>query len=230
MTRSQLVVGVLLITVGVLLLFDRAGTVDAWALFEVGWPAIVILAGAAQVATRPRNLLGGVILTGLGVALFAWTLGYVTSLAVLWPLLLIALGVWMMAARRPSTFHIEGLAGLEDSDTDIVAVFDDRVVQRSGPYAGGSITAVFGDVRLDLRDASLDPAGATVQVTTIFGDLDLEVPEGWRVTVTGPELLGDVNLRAAHDPPDDAPVLQLRVVTIFGDIDIHPVPVARSVA
>jgi len=223
MTRSQLVFGVLLIAVGVLLLLDRAGSVDAWALFEVWWPAVFVLAGAAQVLTRPRNLLGGAVLAGLGIALFSWTLGFVTSLAVLWPLLLIALGIWLMAARTPVTARIEGL---EASDTDIVAVFDNRVVQRTGPFAGGSVTAVFGDVRLDLRHASLDPAGATVQVTTVFGDLDLEVPEGWKVAVSGPELLGDVNLRAAHDPPEDAPTLQLRVVTIFGDVDIHPIPVA----
>lgn len=230
MTRSQLVFGVLMIGVGVALLADQAGAVDAWALFEVGWPTILILAGAAQVVTRPRNLLGGAILTGLGIAVFAWTLGYVSSLAVLWPLLLIALGIWLMAARWPTVYRVEGLDGLEGSDTDIVAVFDDRVVQRSGPFDGGSVTAVFGDVRLDLRHTTLDLAGARLQVTTIFGDLDLEVPEDWRVTVSGPELLGDVNLRAVHDPPVDAPVLQLRVTTIFGDIDIHPVPVTTPTA
>lgn len=204
MTRSQLVVGVLMIAVGVLLLLDRYGGVDAWASFEVGWPAVLLLAGAAQVLTRPRNLVGGVVLTALGVALLSWTLGLVTSLALPWPLLLIALGIWLMAARRPSTYRIEGLEG---SDTDIVAVFDDRVVQRSGPFVGGSVTAVFADVRLDL-----------------------EVPEGWRVTVSGPELLGDVHLRTATEPPVDAPVLQLRVVTILGDVDIHPLPAATSVA
>jgi hypothetical protein len=227
MTRSQLVFGVLLITVGVLLLLDRAGALDAWALFEVGWPAILILTGAAQVITRPRNRLGGAVLTGLGLALFGWTLGMVSSLAVLWPLLLIALGVWLMAARWPSADRTDGFA---DSDTDIVAVFDDRVVHRSGRFAGGSVTAVFGDVRLDLRDAWLDPAGARLQVTTVFGDLDLVVPEGWRVTVSGPELLGDVGLRDAHHPPEDAPVLRLRVLTILGDVDIHPVPVVVAAA
>ena len=35
MTRSQLVFGVALIVVGVLLLLDRTGAVDAWALLEV---------------------------------------------------------------------------------------------------------------------------------------------------------------------------------------------------
>ncbi len=225
MTRSQLVFGVLLITVGVLLLLDRAGAVDAWSLVASGWPAILVLAGAAQVLTRPRNLLGGALLAGLGIALFGWTLGYVASLAVLWPLLLIALGIWMMAGRWPAIVRIDGV---EDSDTDIVAVFDDRTVQRVGPFAGGSVTAVFGDVRLDLRRATLGPAGATVQVTTVFGDVDLEVPDGWRVRVSGPELLGDVNLRAAHDPPEDAPTLQLRVVTIFGDVDIQPVLVRTA--
>lgn len=227
MTRSQFVFGVLLIAVGALLLLDRAGAVDAWALFEVGWPVILLLAGTAQVVTRPRNLFGAVLLGGLGVALLSWTLGWVDSLAVLWPLLLIAFGVWLMVARWPSTSRIPGL---EDSDTDIVAVFDNRVVQRSGPFTGGSVTAVFGDVRLDLRHASLDPAGARLQVTTVFGDLDLEIPEDWRVTVSGPELLGDVNLRAAHEPAPTAPVLELRVTTILGDVDVHPVPAARAAA
>lgn len=225
MTRSQLVFGVLLIAVGVLLLLDRADVLDAWTLVENGWPAILILAGAAQVITRPRNLLGGAILTGLGIALFAWTLGVVDSLALLWPLLLIALGIWLMVARWPSISRIDGL---EVTDTDIVALFDNRLVQRSGPFAGGSVTAVFGDVRLDLRDASLEPTGASLQITTVFGDLDLDVPENWRITVSGPELFGDVNLRAAHGPPPDAPVLQLRVVTIFGDIDIRPVPAVTA--
>jgi len=225
MTRSQLVFGVLLITAGVLLLLDRAEAVDAWVLFTTGWPAILILAGVAQVVTRPRNLLGGAVLAGLGVALFTWTLGFVSSLAVLWPLLLIALGVWLMAGRWTSVSRIEALAG---SDTDIVAVFDNRSVERVGPFGGGSVTAVFGDLRLDLRHATLDAAGATVQVTSVFGDVDLEVPEGWNIKVSGPELLGDVNLRAAHEPPADAPTLQLRVVTIFGDIDIHPVPVSSA--
>ncbi len=222
MTRSQLMFGVLLITAGVLLLADRTGAVDAWQVFTTGWPAILILSGAAQILTRPRNLLGGTVLAGLGVALLAWTLGYITSLAVLWPLLLIALGVWLMTGRWPTLVHIDSI---EASDTDIVAVFDNRVVTRTGPFAGGTVTAVFGDIRLDLRHATLDPAGTTVQITTVFGDLDLEVPDTWKIQVTGPELLGDVNLRAAHDPPDTAPVLQLRVVTIFGDIDIHPIPI-----
>ena len=227
MTRSQLVFGVLLITVGVVLLVDRAGAVDAWALFTTGWPAILILAGAAQVLTRPRNLFGGTVLAGLGVALFSYTLGYVTSLAVLWPLLLIAVGVWFIAGRFPA---VTGVAGLGAGDTDIVAVFDGRVVERAGPFAGGSVTTVFGDVRLDLRQASLGPAGATVQVTTVFGDVDFEVPDGWKVRVSGPELLGDVNLRSTHEPPPDAPTLRLRVVTIFGDVDIHPLPVRAATA
>ena len=221
MTRSQVVFGVLLIAIGVLLLLDRADAVDAWAVVQTGWPAILLLAGAAQVLTRPCNLLGGAVLAGLGVALFAWTLGFITSLAVLWPLLLIGLGIWLVAGRWLTMSRIEGL---ETSDTDIVAMFDNRTVERAGVFAGGSVTAVFGDVRLDLRQASLDPAGATVQVTTVFGDVDLELPDGWKIRVSGPELLGDVNLRGAHDPPEDAPILQLRVVTIFGDIDIHPIP------
>ncbi len=215
MTRSQLVFGLAFVVLGVLLLLDEADRVSAWSVLAEWWPTVVILAGLAQLFTRPRNVVGGLLLALLGGTLLLWTLGAVASVTLLWPVLLIALGLWLLLGRVGYSAYRGGDA------VELTAVFDDRSESPTGPFPGGNITSVFADVRMDLRRTVLDPSGATLHVTTVFGDIDLDIPDGWQVTVAGPELFGDVMLERATEPPTDAPTLRLRVLTVFGDITVR---------
>ncbi len=213
MTRSQLVFGLAFILIGVLLLLDRAGLASTWVVVARWWPVVVVLAGLAQLVTRPRNTVGGGLLLLIGGGLLLWTLGVVDSIAVIWPLLLIGLGLWLLAGRRRR-------GQIVGTPLDVSAVFDDRSFTLDrGPFNGGSVTTVFGDLELDLRPGSLEPGGATLEVTTIVGDVELRVPPGWRVSASGPELLGDVTVTGVSDDAD-APTLRLRVLTLLGDVDV----------
>lgn len=60
MTRSRLLVGLVLITVGGLLLTELAVDLDAWSIIRDWWPVVLIAAGLLQLATTPRNPIGGV--------------------------------------------------------------------------------------------------------------------------------------------------------------------------
>jgi hypothetical protein len=94
-----------------------------------------------------------------------------------------------------------------------------RHARRGGPLADRAVTAIFGDVDLDLTDATIE-GRAEMQITCIFGDVDLIVPATWNVTVGGPEILGDVKVRHAVGVPGDAPELHLEIVLIVGDLDV----------
>lgn len=215
MTRSQLVFGPLFVAVGVLLLLDRAGTLDAWSTVADWWPSVIILAGLSQFVTRPRNTSGGLVLTVIGGVLLLWRLGTVIDLAVLGAVVLIGFGLWMLV-RRP-----QPSAGADGPASDMVVLFDDRdVVAPPGPLGGYGATTIFGDLDIDLRAATLI-GSATMQLTTIFGDVDIEVPAAWRVTVGGPTLLGDVTVTGGPEPAADAPTLHLQVLTVFGDVDVR---------
>ncbi len=126
------------------------------------------------------------------------------------------MGLWLLLGRVGTARHGAG-PGMDAS-----AVFGDRqVTAPPGPFPGGSLTTLVGDLRADLRATTLSGT-ATLQVTTILGDIDLEVPPSWRVEASGPELLGEVVLRsevgrARH--PDG--VLRLRVLTLFGDVTVR---------
>jgi predicted membrane protein len=221
MTRSSFTFGTIFIVLGVLLLLDRGGALDAWQVIGRWWPLAVVVAGAAQALTRPRNLVGGAILATIGGVLLLWTLGLANVMSVLWPVLLIGLGLWLVTRRSTGVWHGPDVSHVVASDDEIVLVFSDRNMRVDArPYGGQAVTTVFGDLDLDLRDVTIE-GRVRMPVTTIFGDVDLVVPSGWRITVSGPELFGDVTWRTPVDHPPDAPELHLQVVCIFGDISIR---------
>lgn len=110
-------------------------------------------------------------------------------------------------------------------EVDLVATFGPMDFHStSGAFRGGSVTTWFGGGTLDLRDATLDPAGATLRVNALFGGGNLVVPEGWNVKarIVGVGGVGDG--RPTADRPDDAPTLRFEGVAIFGGWGITSEP------
>lgn len=229
MTRRPVLAGLVLVTLGLVLLLDELGGVDARGLLATWWPLAVIAAGLVQAAVPPRSVGGGTVVVAVGVVLLLWRLEVVDDLSLLWPALLLTLGGWLLLGpgRRRRHATVGGEVGAE---VDVVTVFSDRREQlAAGPFAGGSVVTVFGDVDLDLTAG--DPGGvAAIDGVTVFGDLDLVVPATWRVTTSGPTILGDVRIDEAVAVTDgaDRPELRLELVTIFGDVTVRRAPVAST--
>lgn len=227
MTRPPVVAGLVFVTLGVLLLAEQAGAIaDVGDLVADWWPLVIVAAGLGQATLPPRNPSGGLVVAGVGGALLLWTLDVVASLSFVWPVLLIGFGLWLIVGRVRTG---EGVDRFDDAHVSVVTVFGDReVAGPQGPFVGGDVTTVFGDVDLDLAEAQLD-GDATVQITTVFGDLDLVVPPSWRVKLTGPQLFGDVRIADPLETVEGAPLLVLRTVTVFGDVEVRraPATVAR---
>ena len=83
---------------------------------------------------------------------------------------------------------------------------------------------MFGGGEVDLRDATLDPAGATLHVSTLFGGGSLVVPEGWNV-----ETSSERDRRRGRHAPEgravpDAPTLRVEGTNWFGGWGITSTP------
>lgn len=81
----------------------------------------------------------------------------------------------------------------------------------AGSLRRGVVRVCCGGVDLDLRDASLDPGGATLELSPLFGGVNVRVPRTWRVIVDDRSTLGGVDARVTPHAglPDDAPVLHV---------------------
>ena len=123
-------------------------------------------------------------------------------------------------------------------EIDLVAIFDNLdAASRARAFRGGSVEAWYGGGKLDLREATLDPAGAELHVRTIFGGLEIDLPPSWKVDVRGRALFGGVGgARGAGSVDEAGPRLVLHVVAIFGGvalvsaIDDEPIDATEVVA
>lgn len=84
--------------------------------------------------------------------------------------------------------------------------------------------SAFGDLDLDLREATIDRQQAAVTVVAAFGNVDVYVPEGVSVDVNGIAILGhrrDWGRDAGHP---DAPRVRVHVLGVASTIDVWRVP------
>jgi hypothetical protein len=87
-----------------------------------------------------------------------------------------------------------------------------------------AVTAVFGEVVLDLREAMLQSQRSTVLATVMGGTLQLIVPEGIAVEVTGTGVLSRrseaVQKPAAAPAPHGMPVIEVRALVLGGRVKV----------
>jgi hypothetical protein len=116
------------------------------------------------------------------------------------------------------------LVAVEDEDADevhLVSIFGPMAFHSTATaFRGGTIDCWYGGGVVDLRDATLDPAGARLEVRAIFGGGQILVPGAWRVesNVSGIGALRDT--RPAQGRAEDAPVVSLDGIVLFGGFGV----------
>ena len=127
-----------------------------------------------------------------------------------------AAGAPVVSRRRPTRFLLS-LFGSTEREGRI------RVRRRVG------CLAVFGNIDLDLRQATLEGDVITVVVCGAFAAADVYVPEGVEVDFRGLSLFG--HTRASGNEPQPrpgTPLVRVFAVSLWAGIDVWRVPLAWS--
>jgi predicted membrane protein len=191
----RLVIGAWIALMGIVLMLDRMGLVDARGFFRL-WPLVIVAAGAITYFRGPQRAgrTNGVVLMVLGGWLLLRSFGVlrVGFWDLFWPLILIAAGtaLVMQTLQRGGQSPASG-------DGDRVTVFavmsGVRRVSTSPRFRGGDIATFLGGGRLDLRQAA-SPAGeeAVIDVLAVMGGLEIFVPPAWIVATPIVPFMGSV--------------------------------------
>ncbi len=113
----------------------------------------------------------------------------------------------------------------------LVAVFGGRKFRsRSANLTKASVVAIMGGVEVDLREATLDPAGANLDLRAIMGGARIVVPPDWAVDAEIRRVAGGIELdvRPVDDVREDAPKLHVRAVAYMGGAKITTDPRRRQ--
>jgi len=216
---SQILVGGVVVLLGLVLLARTTGVYDTGRLLVYA-PSLFVAVGLfAIVASGFRNLVGPLIVVLVAGGWQLVALDYLTAETVfsLWPVLLVLFGLSLIAGQ----YRARAVARESDYLTS-VAVFGGRTERStSKAFHGADLTAAFGGVELDLRDAVVEHPPATVTTSAMFGGVDLIVPREWNVRVDVFPLFGGAEDERPRRPEEHDEVdLVVTGFALFGGVSV----------
>jgi hypothetical protein len=218
---SQLFAGLLIAALGVLFTLDNLQIIRARDVLRY-WPAILIVIGVSQLAQARTigTMIGGSIWIVFGAVLLGERLHLITAGLRFWPLLLVAVGAWIVVRSMTAA----GPSGVADSSARLSALavlggVDRRVIAEG--FQGADITAFMGGGKLDLREAKIAGPEAVVDILAVMGGFEIVTPETWHVIVDVVPLMGGYEDKTRHPADPSAPRLRLRGFVMMGGLEVR---------
>ena len=153
-------------------------------------------------------------------------------MAILWAGFMVSMAGAAVAALSMKR-RIMPNASPDADEVTLVAIFEPIAFEsRATSFRGGRAELWYGGGIIDLRRATLDPAGATLHVRAVFGGAQVLVPESWQVTTRVMGIGGAGDGRPRTDRSADAPRLTIEGTSFFGGLGVAsdmPAEAMRSV-
>ena len=228
--RSKYFLGLFLILLGSGLLMDQMGYIDFGDIIGLYWPVILILVGISGLFDRNNSKTGSLILITLGVLFQLNRLDYieVNVFRLFLPLILIIVGLNIIFTKgirkhsspvEPEKWTSQNV-DMEDTVNLFVLFSGSSSKNQSMEFKGGKASALFGGIELDLREAKLKDNQGFLDITALFGGVEIRVPDTWRVEMQATPILGGIDNTTKANPGSDAPVIKISGTAIFGGIDV----------
>lgn len=188
-----------------------------------------------------------ILITFIGLAFLCeeFTKGVINISHLIWPLVLIAIGIFMLVKRNnvsrwqhrmeskyrrhwdqkhPGWDRFPNPAAVP-SDEDFIyisSIFSgENKIVLSKNFQGGRITAIFGGAEVNFTQADISGI-AYLEITATFGGVELVVPSNWDVKVEVNTIMGSVEDQRPIEliRPDPNKTLVLRGNCTFGGVEI----------
>jgi hypothetical protein len=110
-----------------------------------------------------------------------------------------------------------------DPDDNLVAIFSNSV--RKGRWRAGRrihAYAIFGSVEIDLSEALFEYQQVVIKAISVFGNVEVRVPENVTLRGTGGGVLGNFEVDTLDSADPDAPVVYVDGWAVLGNIEGRP--------
>ena len=220
---SSILWGLVLVIAGVIFALNAFNITDIDVFFDGWWTLFIIIPCTVGLFTE-REKTGNIIGVVVGILLLLCCQD-VLSFSMIWkliiPAIIVVIGLKMVLKGLFGNKANEIMKKLKTEGKKPkvgCAIFSGCNLNYDGEvFDGAELSAVFGGVKCDLRNAVIDQDCA-IQASAIFGGMDILVPSNVNVKVNSNSIFGGVSNKTTANP--DAPTLYVNGTCMFGGIDI----------
>jgi len=228
---SRVLLALFFILAGTILIGERTGFITREIFHMIfNWQVLLIAIGLVSISKK-NNSTGGAIMILIGVVFLVPEFINIPmdTRQLLWPAILIGVGL-IILFKGLGNWQFKFKSRYAKGNYDDMDSIDANHIFGGGEYhiasenfQGGRINAIFGGGKYDFRNAKLAPGVQYLDVSMIFGGLELIIPADWNVKVEVDSILGGFsNKSAGYTRPSESTSGQLVIKgsAIFGGGDI----------
>ena len=220
---SSILWGILLVAAGVIFALNALNITDIDVFFD-GWWTLFIIVPCVVGVFNEREKTGNLVGIAIGVFLLLCCqdiLGFSMVWKLLVPAVIVIIGLKMVLTGLFGNRANEILVRMKaegKAPKSTCTVFSGCDMNYNGEiFEGAELTAVFGGIECDLRNAIIEKDCA-VQASAIFGGVDILVPDNVNVKVRSNSIFGGVSNKTSLHP--NAPTIYVSATCMFGGVEI----------
>lgn len=215
--------GILLIAAGVIFALNALNIADIDIFFKGWWTLFIIVPCGIGLFTE-REKTGNIIGIAIGIFLLLCCQD-ILSFSMLWkllvPVIIVIIGLKMVLTGLFGNKANEIISKMKQNGNNPkvgCATFSGCDLNYDGQvFEGAELSATFGGVKCDLRNAVIEKDCA-IQVSAIFGGVDILVPDNVNVKVSSNCVFGGIsNKTSVHQ---NAPTIYVSGTCMFGGVEI----------
>lgn len=221
--HNKIIWGVVLVCVSVLLTLNALDVIDINFFFDGWWTLFIIIPNVVDLFTK-REKFASLVGLSIGVVLLLCC-REIIDFALVWKLLIptivLIIGLKLLINGIFGNKANELLTDIKKSGNNSrvgCGTFSGCNMDCSGEiFQGAELTATFGGVKCDLRNAIIEE-DCGIQVSAIFGGIEILVPENVNVKVNTNSLFGGVSNKTQRK--DNSPTVYIGGICMFGGVEI----------
>ena len=219
---ENIIWGLLFIIVGIIVLLNSLGIASINIFFKGWWTLFIIvpsIIGLVKDNEKTWDIF--FLLLGIAILLSQWGIIDITTIfKCLLPVILIVIGINIIFKDKINSKVTEKIKELNKNDsTEYYATFSGQKLSFSGEeFKGAKLNSIFGGIDLDLREAKIEQ-DIVIDVTAVFGGVDIKVPKDVNVKVKSNSIFGGVSNKVHNK--DGKKTIYVKAMCMFGGLDIN---------
>ena len=223
-TTRNIIWGIVLVAVGVLLIGNKLDLFHFNLFFKGWWTLFIIIPAIIGLFTN-NDKKGDFIALTIGVLLLL-ACRNIISFDMIWelilPILIIVFGLSLIfknSIDKEVNKSIDKLNKKLNKDEGYAAIFSGQNIKVDEEFKGTTINAVFGGLKLDLRNAIIKD-DVVINATAVFGGIDIIAPENVKIKIKSSAIFGGAANKKEATAKDDAKTIYINATAVFGGVDV----------
>ena len=217
--------GIVLIFIGLIVGGNALGITNINIFFDGWWTLFIIIPsfiGLFKDNEKTGNLIG--LLIGIALLLACQDiLDFYLIWKLAFPAILVAIGLSIIfkdALGGKVSSEIKKLNEKRSGENSYCATFAGQNVNFDDEkFTGADLTAVFGGVKCDLRNAIID-SDVVINASTTFGGIEIFVPSDVKIKIKSVPIFGGVENKANTKVDENSHTIYINSTAVFGGVEI----------